>query len=145
MRPRCPRGLARRAAGHRAAARPPAPYPNAPRTLDLDLLLYGQLRLRTDRPDPTAPRGERAFVLRPLLELDPALRTLADDHSGWQTQACELFGPLTLWSPMTPAMNSLPVSIQTFGLLALSNVFMTFAWYAHLRDLAPNPGGLRPW
>ena len=73
------------------------PYPNAPRSLDLDLLLYGQLRLRTARLTLPHPRlGERAFVLRPLLELDPALRTLADDHSGWQTQACELFGPLTL-------------------------------------------------
>jgi hypothetical protein len=29
---------------------------------------------------------------------------------------------------------------KTVVLLALSNVFMTFAWYAHLRDL-----GHRPW
>lgn len=28
---------------------------------------------------------------------------------------------------------------QTAGLLALSNVFMTFAWYAHLRDLKAKP------
>ena len=27
----------------------------------------------------------------------------------------------------------------TAGLLALSNVFMTFAWYAHLRNLAARP------
>jgi uncharacterized protein (DUF486 family) len=33
-------------------------------------------------------------------------------------------------------MNSLPLSVQTFGLLALSNVFMTFAWYGHLKNLA---------
>lgn len=26
--------------------------------------------------------------------------------------------------------------VQTFGLLVLSNVFMTFAWYAHLKNLA---------
>ena len=26
-------------------------------------------------------------------------------------------------------------SLQTIGLLAASNVFMTFAWYGHLRDL----------
>ncbi len=32
-----------------------------------------------------------------------------------------------------------PVIVQTAGLLALSNVFMTFAWYAHLRDLAAKP------
>jgi len=36
---------------------------------------------------------------------------------------------------------SLPISplIQTIILLALSNVFMTFAWYAHLRNLADKP------
>jgi uncharacterized protein (DUF486 family) len=33
----------------------------------------------------------------------------------------------------------LPLSLQTIGLLVLSNVFMTFAWYAHLRDLMHKP------
>lgn len=28
---------------------------------------------------------------------------------------------------------------QAIGLLALSNVFMTFAWYAHLKDLSGKP------
>jgi hypothetical protein len=28
-----------------------------------------------------------------------------------------------------------PVWLQAAGLLALSNVFMTFAWYAHLKNL----------
>jgi uncharacterized protein (DUF486 family) len=37
-------------------------------------------------------------------------------------------------------MPQLPVWLQTGGLLALSNIFMTFAWYAHLRDL-----NHRPW
>ena len=32
-------------------------------------------------------------------------------------------------------MPSLPVVAQTTLLLAASNVFMTFAWYAHLRNL----------
>jgi uncharacterized protein (DUF486 family) len=32
-------------------------------------------------------------------------------------------------------MNSLPVSVQTIGLLVASNVFMTFAWYGHLKSL----------
>jgi uncharacterized protein (DUF486 family) len=32
-------------------------------------------------------------------------------------------------------MSSLPLPLQTFGLLALSNVFMTFAWYGHLRHV----------
>ena len=31
------------------------------------------------------------------------------------------------------------VLARTIGLLALSNVFMTFAWYAHLRNLADRP------
>jgi uncharacterized protein (DUF486 family) len=29
----------------------------------------------------------------------------------------------------------IPVFFQTAGLLALSNVFMTFAWYGHLKSL----------
>ena len=33
-------------------------------------------------------------------------------------------------------LNQLPLSLQTFGLLALSNVFMTFAWYGHLKNQA---------
>jgi len=32
-----------------------------------------------------------------------------------------------------------PVSLQTFGLLVLSNVFMTFAWYGHLKDMSARP------
>jgi 2-amino-4-hydroxy-6-hydroxymethyldihydropteridine diphosphokinase len=51
------------------------PYRNAPRTLDLDLLLYGDARI--DEPDLTVPHPrmhERAFVLRPLADLAPGLR-----------------------------------------------------------------------
>jgi uncharacterized protein (DUF486 family) len=33
----------------------------------------------------------------------------------------------------------IPVLAQTVVLLTLSNVFMTFAWYAHLRDLSARP------
>jgi 2-amino-4-hydroxy-6-hydroxymethyldihydropteridine diphosphokinase len=50
------------------------PYRNAPRTLDLDLLLYGDAVI--DTPDLSVPHPrmhERAFVLAPLLELDPAI------------------------------------------------------------------------
>ena len=45
-----------------------------PRTIDLDLLLYGDERV--DEPGLTVPHPrlhERAFVLEPLAELDPAL------------------------------------------------------------------------
>ena len=33
----------------------------------------------------------------------------------------------------------MPVVAQTVGLLMLSNVFMTFAWYAHLKELSAKP------
>ena len=33
----------------------------------------------------------------------------------------------------------MPVIVQTVGLLVLSNVFMTFAWYAHLKELSAKP------
>lgn len=50
------------------------PYPNAPRTLDLDLLLHADTEL--DLPELTLPHPRmhtRAFVLRPLAELAPDL------------------------------------------------------------------------
>lgn len=36
-------------------------------------------------------------------------------------------------------LSFLSVPAQTLGLLLLSNVFMTFAWYGHLRSLATAP------
>ena len=60
------------------------PYRHAPRTLDLDLLLYGDGRI--DSPALTLPHprlDERAFVLRPLADIapervaQPALRAVA--------------------------------------------------------------------
>jgi uncharacterized protein len=33
----------------------------------------------------------------------------------------------------------MPVVLRTVGLLILSNVFMTFAWYAHLKNLSERP------
>ncbi|HQR98481.1 MULTISPECIES: DMT family protein [unclassified Polaromonas] len=36
-------------------------------------------------------------------------------------------------------LQSLPISAQAIGLLLLSNVFMTFAWYGHLKNLATAP------
>ena len=50
------------------------PYRNAPRTLDLDLLLHGDAVLQT--PELTLPHPRlhrRAFVLRPLLQIAPTL------------------------------------------------------------------------
>jgi 2-amino-4-hydroxy-6-hydroxymethyldihydropteridine diphosphokinase len=48
------------------------PFPGAPRTLDLDLLLYGEAAIDSPRLTVPHPRmHERAFVLVPLLELEP--------------------------------------------------------------------------
>lgn len=47
---------------------------NAPRTLDLDLLLYGDASMATPALTLPHPRmAERAFVLAPLAEIAPAL------------------------------------------------------------------------
>jgi 2-amino-4-hydroxy-6-hydroxymethyldihydropteridine diphosphokinase len=46
------------------------PYRNAPRTLDLDLLLYGSARIESERLTVPHPRmTQRAFVLVPLAEI----------------------------------------------------------------------------
>jgi 2-amino-4-hydroxy-6-hydroxymethyldihydropteridine diphosphokinase len=58
---------------------------NAPRTLDLDLLLYGEQR--SDDPALTLPHPrlhQRAFVLKPLLEIAPQLQV-------------DGLGPLSSW------------------------------------------------
>jgi 2-amino-4-hydroxy-6-hydroxymethyldihydropteridine diphosphokinase len=50
-------------------------FPNAPRTLDLDLLLYDAYRI--DHPGLVVPHPrmhERAFVLVPLVEIAPEVR-----------------------------------------------------------------------
>lgn len=51
------------------------PFPNAPRQLDLDLLLYDNLQMET--PDLTIPHPRmhtRGFVLLPLAEIAPDLK-----------------------------------------------------------------------
>ena len=50
------------------------PYRNAPRTLDMDLLLFGGARIESPRLTVPHPRmAQRAFVLVPLAEIAPAL------------------------------------------------------------------------
>ncbi len=50
------------------------PYANAPRTLDVDLILYGDLIVADDElVVPHARFRERAFVLEPLAEIAPDL------------------------------------------------------------------------
>jgi 2-amino-4-hydroxy-6-hydroxymethyldihydropteridine diphosphokinase len=58
------------------------PYRNAPRTLDLDLLLYGD-QVIDDAPTLVVPHPrmhERAFVLAPLAELAPELHIPGCGH-----------------------------------------------------------------
>ncbi len=62
------------------------PYRNAPRTLDLDLLLYGEqdswLTIESERLTLPHPRLHlRAFALQPALELYPDLRLPAHGNA----------------------------------------------------------------
>jgi 2-amino-4-hydroxy-6-hydroxymethyldihydropteridine diphosphokinase len=51
------------------------PYPNAPRTLDLDILLYGAQHIATATLTVPHPRmKQRAFVLVPLVQIDPLVQ-----------------------------------------------------------------------
>jgi 2-amino-4-hydroxy-6-hydroxymethyldihydropteridine diphosphokinase len=65
--------------GIEAAAGRERPYRNAPRTLDLDILLYGEGRISSPTLTVPHPRmGQRAFVLVPLAEIAPQW---VDDHA----------------------------------------------------------------
>ena len=69
-----PEALLRELQGIEQAHGRERPYRNAPRTLDLDLLLYGDQTIAT--PELTVPHPrmhQRAFVLLPLQELAPEL------------------------------------------------------------------------
>lgn len=72
------------------------PYLNAPRTLDLDLLLHGDLQRQTARLTLPHPRmTQRAFVLLPLLQVCEALPGQialpgAGDPLDWQALAQRL-------------------------------------------------------
>lgn len=63
--------------------------PNAPRTLDLDLLLYGDTVLATQRLVLPHPRlHERAFVLAPLLEIAPDIAIPGHGKAAGLLAAC---------------------------------------------------------
>jgi 2-amino-4-hydroxy-6-hydroxymethyldihydropteridine diphosphokinase len=48
---------------------------NAPRTIDIDILLYGSIVMKTEELEIPHPRyRERRFTLAPLAELNPGLR-----------------------------------------------------------------------
>ena len=47
-------------------------FPNAPRSIDIDIILWGQVQIKSPNLEIPHPRfKERAFVLRPLLDLNP--------------------------------------------------------------------------
>ncbi len=55
------------------------PYTNAPRTLDLDLLLYGSAQITSPTLTVPHPRmAQRAFVLQPLAQIAPDLVSAED-------------------------------------------------------------------
>jgi 2-amino-4-hydroxy-6-hydroxymethyldihydropteridine diphosphokinase len=68
-------------AAERRLGRTPT-VPQGPRVIDIDLLLYDDLVLRDRDLEIPHPRMmQRAFVLRPLLEIDPDLRHAATAES----------------------------------------------------------------
>ena len=70
------------------------PYPNAPRTLDLDLLLFGSARIDSPRLTVPHPRlAGRAFVLVPLAEIAPG-RVGTAERAAVAGQAIERAGEL---------------------------------------------------
>ena len=95
---------------HRLGRRPT--FRHGPRVIDLDVLLYGAERI--DEPELEVPHPrmmERAFVLIPLVELDPELRhpvtgeRLADRLAqGGFERAVPLFPGTELLSDKNPAV-----------------------------------------
>lgn len=72
------------------------PFPNAPRTLDLDLLLAGDARLDTPALSVPHPRlHERAFVLRPMADIDADV--VVPGH-----------GPVRQWLPRVAEQRCVP-------------------------------------
>jgi 2-amino-4-hydroxy-6-hydroxymethyldihydropteridine diphosphokinase len=70
------------------------PYRNAPRTLDLDLLLYGCARIESAGLTVPHPRmAQRAFVLVPLAEIAPE-KVSAGQLAAVGHQAIERLGPM---------------------------------------------------
>ena len=77
------------------------PYTNAPRTLDLDVIFYGDVVLTT--PELTLPHPrwhERAFVLQPLAEIWPE-RVSAAQLAAVQDQ--DIHRMASTFAPYSPA------------------------------------------
>ena len=75
------------------------PFRNAPRTLDLDLLLYGSARIESVQLTVPHPRMLlRAFVLVPLAEIAPD-KVSAEQLDAVKHQAIERLGKVLVPSP----------------------------------------------
>jgi 2-amino-4-hydroxy-6-hydroxymethyldihydropteridine diphosphokinase len=82
-----------------------ASVPNGPRTLDLDILVYGDLILSEPDLEIPHPRlAQRAFVLVPLTEIAP---TLCDPRSGLTAaQLLSNLGPVVASGPSVTPVQS---------------------------------------
>lgn len=79
------------------------PYRNAPRTLDLDVLLYADQSITTAELTVPHPRiAERAFVLQPLAELAPE-RVTAAQLAAVADQRINRFQSAADWCPLATA------------------------------------------
>ena len=77
----------------------PHTFPNAPRALDVDLLLYDRLVIDTPALIIPHPRmAERDFVLRPLADLAPAY-----EHPQLGATVADLLGALGGWEQVGDA------------------------------------------
>ena len=75
------------------------PYTNAPRTLDLDLLLYGDGRIDSAHLTVPHPRmWQRAFVLMPLAEIAPHLVSAGQIDMVKNQGITKVAGSLTLFA-----------------------------------------------
>ncbi len=83
------------------------PYQNAPRTLDLDLLLFGHAQIWSPHLQVPHPRwAERAFVLRPLAQINPE-RVSPAALAAVAGQEAQLM-PEAQWMPEAHPLNALP-------------------------------------
>lgn len=65
------------------------PFPNAPRVLDLDLLLYDDIAMQTPELTLPHPRMQtRGFVMLPLAEIAPGLKVGAYGEAAQLAAAC---------------------------------------------------------
>ncbi|MFZ4628640.1 MAG: 2-amino-4-hydroxy-6-hydroxymethyldihydropteridine diphosphokinase [Blastocatellia bacterium] len=87
--------------------------PQGPRTIDLDLLFFGQQVVTENRAglDLVVPHprlAERAFVLIPLCDLDPALL-----HPVLGKTVAQLLAAI---SPQTPSSSRVPSAVRRYAL-----------------------------